>query len=225
MTAIPCRAAAFKALVEAAAKAIKADAGNRYSLEAPFPLPPVSCDWVPADRTFDHELLTIAPAADVPGFVSITIKAFRSTRGRNVFDGASFAPDRPFGERAVLVAALVHDVLYCVKGELAAWAGVKECKVRDFADTLFREMLLLLCKRKWIAHVYFIGVRLGFPAFAVWKRLARSLALAVAVLGVTLGGAGCGCQSLRPDPDNGHFIEGTSAADIPEPAIVKEVAP
>lgn len=224
MKAIPCRAAAFKALVEAAAKAIKADAGNRYSLEEPFPLPPVSCDWWPAGRTFDHDLVRIAPA-ESPGFVSITIKAFRSTRKRNVFDGASLAPDRPFGERAVLVAALVHDVLYCVKDELAAWAGVKERKVRDFADTLFREMLLLLCKRKWIAHVYFLGVRLGFPAFAVWKRLAHALALAVAVLGVTLGGAGCGCQSLAPDPANGHFIEGTTAEDIPEPAIVKEVAP
>lgn len=223
MKANPCREAAFKALVEAAVKAIRTDTSNRYSLDAPFALPPVSCDWWPAGRTFDHDLVRIEPAGE--GFVSITVKRFRSTRKRNIFDGASFAPDAPFGERAVLVAALVHDVLYCVKDDLAKWAGVTERNVRDMADTLFREMLLLLCKRKWIAHVYFLGVRLGFPAFAVWKRLARALALAVAVLGVTLGGAGCGCQSLRPDPDNGHFIEGTSAADIPEPAIVKEVAP
>ena len=216
-----CREAAFKALVEAAVKAIKADASNRYSLEEPFALPPVSCVWWPGG-TFENDLVRIAPAA--PGFVSITIKKFRSTRKRNIFDGASLAPDRPFGEKAVLVAALVHDVLYCVKGELAAWAGVKERKVRDFADTLFREMLLLLCRRKWLAHVYFIGVRLGFPAFSVWKRLARSLALALAVMGASLAG-GCGCQSLCPDPVNGHFIEGTSAEDIPEPAIVREIDP
>lgn len=213
---------ALQAVAATVAGVVRRDLANRYGLEAPFTLPPVSCDWFPAGGAFENRLVRIVPADGKPGFVSLTVKPFRSTEEDNIFDGATLAPDAPFGETAVLTAALVHDVLYCVKDELAAFAGVKERAVRDFADTLFREILLLLARRPWLARVYFLGVRIGYPFFTAGKAVRRWF-LALAAAFVMLGGSGC--QPLAPDPVNGHFVAGTTAGDVPAPAIVKEDAP
>lgn len=209
-------------LVLKIAKAIRRDLDNRYSLIEPFQLPPVSCDWWP-ERTFDNELLRVTPDSDHPGHILILVKPFVSTKERNIFDGATLAPDAPFGEKAVLTASLVHDVIYFCGGELATFAGVEDQRVRDFADTMFREMLDLLCRRRWLAWAYFLGVRLGFPWFQAAKKAVKGLVCASMVAGGLLALSGCaGCQWPLTGDGNGHFVEGTTAADFQQPAIVKE---
>lgn len=209
-------------LVLKVAKAIRRDLDNRYSLLEPFETPPVSCDWWP-QRTFDNDLLRVTPDSDHPGHILILVKPFVSTKERNVFDGATLAPDEPFGEKGVLTAALVHDVIYFCAVELAAFAGVEIRRVHDFADTMFREMLDLLCRRKWLSWAYYLGVRLGFPWFQAAKKAVKGLVCALTVAAGLLALSGCaGCAWPLTGDGNGLFVEGTTAADFQQPAIVKE---
>ena len=148
MALTPAQATLIAKAVERLAKMIREDASARYDLNAAWSLPPLKWQAWKRNQTFDNGLLRIAPSPNFPGYVDITIFPFKSTRTRNILDGATLAPDNP--KWGVLAAACLHDVIYYCFEELereSVWAFrsmipfCAACSLRSPSPSLYRSRL------------------------------------------------------------------------------------
>ena len=200
--------------VEGLAKMIAEDRRARYDLNAAWSLPPLAWKAWKRDQTFDNGLLRIAPSPNFPGYVDITIRPFKSTRTRNILDGATLAPDNP--KWGVLAAACLHDVIYYSFRDLQRETGLTKKQIRDFADPAVYSVMVAVGNRPALARLYLVGIRLGFPLYDTFlRRLFASLAVASC-----LALSGCALVAVPRPGDDGTFLEG---ATVEAPAITPSV--
>jgi hypothetical protein len=192
---------------------IRDDLANRYDLNAERKLPPMKFDEWRRDVNFDNGILKVVPSPNFPGYVDIVIHPFKSSKVRNIFDGATLAPDnRRWG---ALAAACFHDVWYWSLKDLMKETGLSKKILRRFADNAFYSIMVAVGHRKTIARCYLYGIRIGFPVFE-FLRL-RGILLVVCLLTFA---PGCGCAVFdvpEPGVDDGTFMDG--AVELAQPEI------
>ena len=201
-------------------EAIRDDLANRYDLNAEWKLPPMKFDEWRRDIHFDNGILKVVPSPNFPGYVDIVIHPFKSSKVRNIFDGATLAPDnRRWG---ALAAACFHDVWYWSLKDLLEETGLSKKILRRFADNGFYSIMVAVGHREIVARLYLYGIRIGFPVFEFLR--VRGILLVVAAL--TLA-PGCGCSVFDvPDPgvDDGTFMDGSVELAQPDitPSVLEE---
>ena len=190
--------AALRPAVEWVRGQIRRDRENRYSLLRDWTLPAAVCSFWPDSLSGWQSPLVRIARLDA-GAVSITIRAYHSTKDENICDGATLSPDIP----GILPAALFHDPWYCEtdgKGSprtyelLADEIGVPRRTLRKFGDTIFYSIATAAGCPRIVAWLYYAGIRLGYPI--VRPFIAAFLAALLAV-----GCAGC----INPG-DDGTFV-------------------
>lgn len=198
---------------------IRDDLANRYDLNAEWKLPPMKWDEWRRDIHFDNGLLKVDPSPNFPGYVDIVIHPFKSSKVRNIFDGATLAPDAK--EWGILAAACFHDVLYYCMKEMIRATGLTKKQIRRFADNGFYSIAVAIGCREIVARLYLYGIRLGFPVFEIVRRLF----IWIAMLSTCAILTGCGCSVFDvPEPgDDGTFI-GTVELTQPDitPSVLEE---
>lgn len=206
MALTPAQATLIAKAVEGLAKMIREDRSARYDLNAKWSLPPLAWKAWKRSQVFDNGLLRIAPSPNFPGYVDITIRPFKSTRTRNILDGATFAPDNP--KWGVLAAACLHDVIYYCFADLQRETGLTRKQIRDFADPAFYSVMVAVGNRPALARLYLVGIRLGFPLYDTFlRRLFASLAVAVSL---SLAASGCALVAVPQPGDDGTFLQGAT---------------
>lgn len=150
-------AAALRPAVEWVRGQIRRDRENRYSLLRDWTLPAAVCSFWPESLSgWQSQLVRISRLEK--GAVSITVRAYQSTKDENICDGATLSPDTIPG---ILPAALFHDPWYCEtdgKGSrrtyeiLADEIGVSRRTLRKFGDRIF----------------YSIATAAGCPRLVAW---------------------------------------------------------
>ena len=177
---------------------IAKDQSNRYSLLSDWHLPKTKCDFWSETGVYDSELFHIEPVQGEPGWVRITIKAYISTKEKNICDGASMSPDSPKG---VLDAAIMHDPAYYQDESglreferIALFCGVKSKVVRKWFDNLFATIVEAAGGKVWIARTYYRGIRTGYPVYNFFRPVIKLFL--VAMFAVALSGCG-GCQNYE----------------------------
>lgn len=191
-------AAALKPAVEWVRGQILRDRENRYSLLRDWTLPAVCCSFWPDELSgWQSPLIRISRLA--PGVVSITIKAYQSTAGENICDGATLSPDTVPG---ILPAALFHDPWYCETGGkrsrrtyelLADEIGVPRKTLRKFGDAIFYSIATAAGCPRVVAWFYYAGIRVGYP-------VVKPFIVALILTSLAAGCAGC----IGPD---GRFLD------------------
>jgi len=191
-------ASVLKPAVEWVRGQIKRDRENRYSLLRDWTLPATVCSFWPDELSgWQSPLFRISRLS--PGVVSITVRAYSSTKDDNVCDGATLSPDTPPG---ILPAALFHDPWYCtLPGDaarqyeiLADEIGVPRKTLRAFGDALFYSIATAGGCPRWLAWLYHLGIRVGFP-------IVKPFIVAAVLASLAAGCAGC---LVGPD---GTFVD------------------
>ena len=191
-------AAVLKPAVEWARGQIRRDRENRYSLLRDWTLPAAVCSFWPDYLSGWQSPLVRISRLD-RGAVSITVRAYRSTRESNVCDGATLSPDTIPG---ILPAALFHDPWYAPVTEaggrrtyecLADEIGVPRRTVRKFGDRIFYSIATAAGCPRIVAWLYYAGIRVGYP-------IVRPFIVAFLAALLAVGCAGC----LGPD---GRFLD------------------
>ena len=201
-------------------EAIRDDLANRYDLNAEWKLPPMKFDEWRRDIHFDNGVLKVVPSPNCPGYVDIVIRPFKSSKVRNIFDGATLAPDnRRWG---ALAAACFHDVWYWSLKDLLEETGLSKKILRRFADNGFYSIMVAVGHREIVARLYLYGIRIGFPVF----EFLRVRGILLVVVALTLA-PGCGCSVFDvPDPgvDDGTFMDGSVELAQPDitPSVLEE---
>lgn len=200
-------AEALAAAIKWGRKQVKRDVDNRYSLLHDWQLPAALCTFWPlsAPETVETPLIRAHRVAD--GVIVLTVRAYESTAERNICDGCTMSPDTV---RGVLPAAIFHDPWYYADESegskdtrrqyeiIADEIGVKRATLRKFGDRLFYSIGRAAGGSFLALHLYYYGIRLGYPLY----RLARPfLAIIVAAL---LSGGCAGC--ILPGED-GTFLD------------------
>ena len=194
---ITLAAAVLKPAVEWVRGQIRRDRENRYSLLRDWTLPAVRCSFWPDELSgWQSPLFRISRLSR--GVVSITVRAYSSTKDENVCDGATLSPDTPPG---ILPAALFHDPWYCtLPGDaarqyelLADEIGVPRKTLRKFGDNLFYAIAVAGGSPRWLAWLYHLGIRVGFP-------IVKPFIVAFLAAFLAAGCAGC----IGPD---GTFVD------------------
>lgn len=183
-------AAVLKPAVDWVRGQIRRDRENRYSLLRDWTLPAVRCSfWPDALSGWQSPLIRISRLST--GVVSITIRAYQSTAGENICDGATLSPDSIPG---ILPAALFHDPWYCeVAGDakkrrtyelLADEIGVQRKTLRKFGDTIFYSIATAAGCPRIVAWLYYAGIRVGYP-------VVKPFIVALVLASLAAGCAGC----------------------------------
>ena len=174
------------------------DRENRYSLLRDWQLPAAFCSFWPDDiGGWETDLLRIERVAS--GIVRVTVKAYHSTAADNICDGATLSPDTLPG---ILPAALFHDPWYYRRAggvksfeALAELLGVKPRVTRKFGDALFYSIARAGGCSRFVAWLYYAGIRVGYPIVKPF--------IAAAIVALLAGGcAGCIGQG-----EDGTFVD------------------
>lgn len=177
---------------------VRNDRENRYSLLRDWKLPAAFCSFWPDDvGGWETDLLRVERVAS--GVVVVTVKAYHSTAADNICDGATLSPDKLPG---ILPAALFHDPWYYRRAgglksfeALAELLGVKPRVTRKFGDNLFYAIARAGGCSWLVAHLYHLGIRVGYPIVRPF--------IAAALVALLAGGcAGCIGQG-----DDGTFVD------------------
>ena len=190
-------ASVLKSAVEWVRGQIRRDRDNRYSLLRDWTLPATVCSFWPDELSgWQSPLFRISRLSK--GAVSITVRAYTSTKEDNVCDGATLSPDTPPG---ILPAALFHDPWYYAFPDepkqfelIADEIGVPRKTLRKFGDNLFYAIARAGGCPWLVARLYHAGIRVGYPI--VKPFLAAVIAAFLAV----------GCSGCVSPGDDGTFI-------------------
>lgn len=197
--------AALRPAVEWVRGQIARDRENRYSLLRDWTLPAVRCSfWPDAVTGWQTPLFKISKLNK--GAISVTVKAYHSDAEHNVCDGATLSPDTPPG---ILPAALFHDPWYCtLPGAsakqyeiLADVLRVPRKTLRKFGDDLFYAIAVAGCCPRWLAWLYHLGIRVGYP-------LVRPFLVALFYAGIVAVGLSAGCAGCMIGPDGTFYNPG-----------------
>ena len=204
MTAEPAIiAAALRPAIEWVRGQIRRDRENRYSLLRDWTLPAAICSFWPDSLAGWQSPLVRISRLD-KGAVSITIRAYQSTKEDNICDGATLSPDTIPG---ILPAALFHDPWYCETDGpksrrtyelLADEIGVPRKTLRRFGDRIFYSIATAAGCPRIVAWFYYAGIRVGYP-------IVRPFIVAFLAASLAVGCAGClGSDGRFIDPDTYH---------------------